>query len=78
MTKEVLPIAFSSKVFELTVKAEDVDGKFGEKIWIREQLNINFNELFHFILEGNNAMIWLFVILKFHNGIFSDLHIQPC
>lgn len=28
MTKEVLPIEFSSKVFELTVKAEDVDGKF--------------------------------------------------
>lgn len=31
MTKEVLPIVFSSKVFELTVKAEDVDGKFGKK-----------------------------------------------
>lgn len=52
MTKEVLPIVFSSKVFELTVKAEDVDGKFGKKTWIREQFNINFNEWFHFILKG--------------------------
>lgn len=57
MTKEVLPIEFSSKVFELTVKAEDVDGKFGTKIRIREQFNINFNEWFHFVLEGMNAMI---------------------
>lgn len=57
MTKEVLPIEFSSKVFELTVKAEDVDGKFGKKIRIREQFNINFNEWFHFVLEGMNAMI---------------------
>lgn len=57
MTKEVLPIEFFSKVFELTVKAEDVDGKFGKKIRIREQFNINFNEWFHFVLEGMNAMI---------------------
>lgn len=36
MIKEVLLIGFFLKVFEFIVKVEDVDGKFGKKIRIRE------------------------------------------